>query len=96
MTDLDYLLSPLHCNKHKIILCGNFNESIGDSTNGLDFLIAKYSLTNISQHQHGPHDESTYARGTKCLNYIFASQNVLPATQQSAILPLNYVIASDH
>ena len=64
--------------------------------NELDLLITKYNLVDVVQYQHGPHNLSTYSRGNKCLDYIFVSQNILPSIQQSAILPFNYAISSDH
>ena len=82
-----------HSKGHKLILCVDFNETIGDRTNGIDYLVAKYSLTDVIQDQYGPHNQSTYARGNKCLDYIFVSQNVLSSIQQSAVLLLNYVIS---
>ena len=94
--DLDKVISVFHSNHHKIILCGDFNESIGDNIHGLDSIITKYNLTDAIQHQHGHHTVSTYSRGNKCLDYIFVSQNILPSIQQSAILPFNYVVSSDH
>ena len=94
--DLNDLLHTFHCKQHKIILCGDFNESIGDNMHGLDLIITKYNLVDAIQYQHGPHNLSTYSRGNKCLDYIFVSQNVTSSIQQSAILPFNYVILSDH
>ena len=94
--DLDKTIAPLHSKGQKLILHGDFNESIGDKANGIDYIITKYNLVDTIQYKHGQHNESTYSRGNKCLDYIFVSQNVLPSIQQSAILPLNYVVSSDH
>ena len=94
--DLDKTILPFHSKGHKLILCGDFNEAIGDNMNGIDYIITKYNLVDAIQYQHGHHNETTYSRGHKCLDYIFVSTNVVPSIQQSAILPLNYVISSDH
>ena len=94
--DLDTTISSYHSRGHKLILCGDFTESIGDNEHGIDLIITKYNLTDVIQYQHGQHQQSTYSRGNKCLDYILVSQNVLPAIQQSAILPFDYVMSSDH
>ena len=93
---LRQILSNLQSKQHMIVLCGDFNESIGDDINGLDSLITKHNLTDAVQHLRGSYDCSTYARGSKCLDFIFTSQNVTNSIKQAAILHFNYVISSNH
>ena len=94
--DLDKLLKSLTSQNHSIVLAGDFNESIGDDPNALDAIIIKYNLTDAVNHLHGSHEIPTYSRGTKRLDYIFLSHDLLPAISQSGILPFDSIIPSDH
>lgn len=77
--DLDKLLKSLTSQNHSIVLAGDFNESIGDDPNALDAIIIKYNLMDAVNHLHGSHEIPTYSRGTKRLDYIFLSHDLLPA-----------------
>ena len=96
VSDLDHLLTKLRTSGHSIILAGDFNTSIGDNPHGIDRILNKHSLIDTIRHLHGDYTCSTYSRGRKCIDYIFASTDLLPALQRSGITPLEAITASDH
>ena len=89
-------MTDLRLKNHSSILAGDFNDSIGDDTSNIDPIIIKHNLTDSIAHRHGPYNTTTYSRGSKCLDYIFVSQDLLPLIQQSGILPFDCIFNSDH
>ena len=59
-------------------------------------ILNKHSLVDSIQYLHGQYKCSTYARGTKCIDYIFISTDILPALKRGGIPPIESVISSDH
>ena len=94
--DLDKLISSLTANNNSIILAGDFNTMVSDDITGLQRIITKFSLADCVQHLHGNYTCSTYSRGSKCLDYIFASRTILPAITQAGIPQLGTIVDSDH
>ena len=45
---------------------------------------------------HGPYTIVTYSCGTKGLNYIFITPDLVPSIQQCDILPFDSIFTSDH
>ena len=96
ITDLDKTLSQLRNKGHSIVLAGDFNTTVGEQPFGLDMILNKYSLIDSIQYLHGEYECSTYARGTKCIDYIFASTDLLPAIKGGGIPLLDAITSSDH
>ena len=94
--DLDHTLSTLTNQGNLIILSGDFNCTIGEDPTGLDRLLIKYRLIDPIQHHHGPYHCPTYARGSKCIDYILVSHALLPAIQRSGIMPFDSITNLDH
>ena len=59
-------------------------------------LLHKHSLVDSIRHLHGNYNCSTYARGHKCIDYIFATTDILPMIKRGGIPPLDAVTSSDH
>ena len=93
--DLDAVLTTLRSQNHSIILAGDFNESIGDD-DCLDRLITKHNLCNSIACRPGPYTTTTYSRGSKCLDYIFITPDLVPSIRQCGILPVDSIFTSDH
>ena len=94
--DLDTVLTSLRNSGNSIVLAGDFNESLGDDAHGLDRIVIKHQLTDSVAHRHGPYTTTTYSRGSKCLDYIFVSHDLLPSVQRCGILPFDEIFTSDH
>jgi hypothetical protein len=76
---------------------GDFNKVIGLDLNGMAKVIQKSHLTDIQTYCHGIDcEESAYSRGTNWVNYIFASERLLPHVYQQGCEPFNARIFSDH
>ena len=93
--DLDTVLSTLRRNGNSIVLAGDFNESLGDG-DGLDRIVIKHGLLDCIAHRHGPYTTTTYSRGSKCLDYIFVSDDIASSIQRCGILPFDEIFTSDH
>jgi hypothetical protein len=65
--DLDNFLSTHHAAGTEILLMGDFNETLGDSIQGLDAIINKYSLLDLLPYHHHSqllnHDRIRHLRG---------------------------------
>ena len=93
--DLDHLIHQLTQNGNQIILAGDFNDDFSDP-NGIQRLAIKYSLIDSVEYLHGPYSCTSYARGTKCLDYILLSQSLAPSLRQAGLPAFNTIINSDH
>ena len=80
-----------------VIIGGDFNENLGDTIDGLAQLVSNSNLTDVHAHFHGTADEpATFVRGTKRLDYVFATEDVLPFIYSSGIEPFFSTVHSDH
>jgi hypothetical protein len=95
--DLDAFLEPHYAKGTEILLIGDFNETLGDSLQGLDSIVDKYGLLDLMPYHHGLDGElETYARGTKRLDYALGTQELAESIVRIGITPYNFVITSDH
>jgi hypothetical protein len=95
--DFDQFLAPHYDAGTEILLMGDFNESIGESLQGLNAVINKYGLLDILPYHHGIEGEvETYSRGTKIIDYAFGSQTINESVVQIGYTPCNFVVTSDH
>ena len=95
--DLDHQIEEWRDQGYEIILSGDLNEELGADIYGFVQISAKWDLVEIIQHYHGIAVEPpTYARGTKRLNYVFCTPNLLASVTRSGILPYSEVIESTH
>jgi hypothetical protein len=63
---------------YKILLSGDFNEVLGADVNGFTRISAKWNLLEIIQHfSETDGQPPTYTRGTRRLDYIFCTSNLL-------------------
>jgi hypothetical protein len=96
-SDLDDFLTPLQTAGDEYILMGDLNEQLGDSTSGMNAIIAKFGLVDPTASQHGLDGAiPTYRRSNNRLDYIMISHGLAETIWQSGILPFNCIISSDH
>jgi endonuclease/exonuclease/phosphatase family metal-dependent hydrolase len=88
ITDLTTEINMWKSEGAHIILGGDFNESMGDTMDGLAQLASTCKLNDTHGLFHDVTDEpATYVRGRKRLDYILASDGVLPFIRSCGIKP---------
>ena len=78
---------------------GDLNEVVGLDPHGAGFskLTSEFDLVDVMAHFHPIKNEvATYARGTKRLDYIVCTPNLLSAVTSCGIEPFKEHILSDH
>jgi hypothetical protein len=96
-TNLDAFLTPLQAAGDELIVMGDLNEQLGDSTSGMNAVVAKFGLVDSTAYHHGIEGEiPTYSRSNSRLDYILCSHGLAPSIWRCGILPFNFVISSDH
>ena len=97
MFDIIHLLRPYKQSNADIIIMGDFNETIGSTTNGLTQVLVEYNLTDVQAYRHGlENEQSTYARGPNRVDYILVSERILNHVVRQGWEPFNARIFSDH
>jgi hypothetical protein len=81
-----------------VVVMGDFNEVIGDQTQGLTKLCSECHLKDVifERHGYGTRDFNTYARGTTCIDYILMDEALTGSVKACGYLPFHFTILSDH
>jgi endonuclease/exonuclease/phosphatase family metal-dependent hydrolase len=79
-----------------IILTGDFNEVVGDESNGMAKVLLAGNPTDVHSNQHGTVDITTYTRGTRRLDYVFVTPRLVDHIVRSRYESFHARIASDH
>jgi hypothetical protein len=75
----------------------NANEEISSKPGGIGQILAQNGLFDILANQHITEKyPPTYARGSKRIDYIFATESVQTHCKSSGILPMHHGYPSDH
>ena len=97
IADFASYLRTLKSPDSAFIIMGDFNEVVGMNSAGFSKITAEFDLVDIMSHFHPIANEvPTYARGTKRLDYVFCTSNVLSSVTSCGIEPFNQNILSDH
>jgi hypothetical protein len=96
ISDLTELVMKARKADKDIILTGDFNELVGDDTNGMAKVLSAGGLTDVHSHQHGTVDISTYTRGSKRLDYVFVTPRLVDHILRSGYESFHARITSDH
>ena len=95
--DLDAFLTPLQAAGDELLVMGDLNEQLGDSTSGMNAVVAKFGLIDSTSYHHGIEGEvATYSRSSNRLDYILCTHAIAPSIWRCGVLPFNFVISSDH
>jgi endonuclease/exonuclease/phosphatase family metal-dependent hydrolase len=94
--DLIELIAEAKKEDKDIILTGDFNELVGDDSNGMTKVLSAGCLTDAHGYQHGIVDITTYTRGIKQLDYVFVTPQLVDHILRSGYEPFHARIASDH
>jgi hypothetical protein len=75
----------------------NANEDVGSTPGGMSLVISLVGLFDLIQVRHQTERyPNTFVRGTKCIDFIFGTENVKQHCVASGILPFGYGYPSDH
>ena len=97
LDDLSRYMDTIKSDDTEIILMGDLNEVVGFDGSGFSKITSAHDLVDIMAHFHPIADEvATYSRGTKRLDYIFCTPNLLSSIISSGVEPFNEHIHSDH
>ncbi len=95
--DLDAFLTPLQEAGDELLIMGDLNEHLGDTTSGMNAVVAKFGLVDSTSYHHGLEGEvATYNRSKNRLDYILCTNDLAPSIWRCGVLPFNFVISSDH
>jgi hypothetical protein len=96
-SNLEAFLSKWKQLQYEIIIMIDANETIGDKPGGLAPIFNRIGLTDLIYNQHHIEDNvNTYARGSKCINYILGTQKVQDYCVHSGMLPFGVGYQSNH
>ncbi|KAI2498326.1 hypothetical protein MHU86_16196 [Fragilaria crotonensis] len=94
--DLCSCLQQCRENNEEILLLGDFNESIGMDPDAMQKILDDNNLADIMKRKHGGPLPPTYARGHKCLDYAFATPNIINSVTKAGYEAFNAKYSTDH
>ena len=95
--DLMEVIKKCQANNEWIIMGGDFNEVLGDDENGLTKIVQVCKLTDVVHHMHGQQPNfRTYDKGSKVIDYVLVSEEVLDCVVEAGYLPFQFRMESDH
>ena len=97
LVDLENEIRKKQNEGHEIIIFGDINDEVRDSTRVKEFL-ESCDLINVMTEKHPNHIlPTTYDRGSKCLDLMGMSKSIDPrAIHKCGILPFYHGMPSDH
>ena len=96
ITDLTKEIKEWRQQGKEVILMLDANERMGAEKKGIEWLANECGLTDIHTARHGDDNMSTYARGTKKIDFILASQKPAEAVTRCGFTAFYDGIHSDH
>jgi len=94
--DLSDYITELKNSGHLILLMGDFNEVLGDNPAGIETVAQAGGLQDLLANRIGRTDFSTFIRGSKRIDFILASPEVVAACTAAGYDPYNFRFQGDH
>jgi endonuclease/exonuclease/phosphatase family metal-dependent hydrolase/vacuolar-type H+-ATPase subunit H len=95
--DLQNFIKQIQAEGEEVILAGDFNDDITLPQSGMHQLATTCCLVDLFSIRLGTTNSPiTYQRGSKRLDYILISPNLLPMVQAAGYDPFGYRLPSDH
>jgi exonuclease III len=94
--DLKTYLQQCRHRGEELILVGDFNEAIGEEADGMISLVQGLGLIDLMGARHNTSLPTTYARGRRCIDYGFATENVRAALEKCGYESFSHRFHSDH
>jgi hypothetical protein len=79
-----------------IILGGDFNVDISIGTHGMSTRVQDCQLVGPIYYNHGLSNFNTHSRGSKCIDYIVVSEDLLDSITSCGYQPFSELVYSDH
>jgi hypothetical protein len=79
-----------------MILLGDFNEALGDESDGISKICGELDMVDIMHSLHDSRMVATYARGRKRLDYALVTPRTAQTIISGSYEPFNHRFASDH
>jgi hypothetical protein len=95
--DLSQFLQEERSQGDEIILVGDFNKKLGGHNNGIELIAGETGLINMMSHKHSTsRPPATYARGSQCIDYGFATPHVVQVLSKCGYEAFNARFLTDH
>jgi len=97
LQDLQEHITTYQSETTGFIVLMDANESLTTKHSALESWSQQVSLTDVHMQLHDHTTEiPTYIRGTKRIDYVFVSHNILPYVNRSGVLPYHFLKNNDH
>ena len=96
--DLISFVKQCQANGDRICVGGDFNETLGDTQDGLTKLCTECHLLDVVQLRHNTdsHTFNTWIRGSKCIDYILMDEYLAPSVVACGYTPFLWRTTGDH
>ena len=97
-TDLVTFVRRCQQNNELVCVGGDFNETLGDETDGLSKLMSQCGLRDVQTSLYGidTHSFNTHKRGSKCIDYILMDPELMDSVEACGYEPFRVRILGDH
>jgi hypothetical protein len=95
-SDLTTFLRHQRQDGDKLILLGDFNEALGDKSDGISKICGELDMVDIRHTLHNSRTVATYARGRKRLDCALVTPRTAHTITSGGYEPFNHCFASDH
>ena len=94
--DLRSFLQQCQSQGEEIILVGDFNETLGEDTDGIATIANSCGLGNIMSARHSRQPPATFAGGRQCIDYGFESFHVIQSIRKCGYEQFSARFPTDH
>ena len=94
--DLVNFVKDCQNNGDKVIVVGDFNETIGGTGGGMTRLCSDCGLKDPVFEMHGHTGFNTHLTGTTCIDCVLLDPDLLPSVQACGYEPFGARVSSDH
>ena len=96
IADLCQLITNQHSQGNDVLLAGDYNEEFDITCDRITKMCSNFQLVNIMFHLTGQDDFTTYAHGSKRIDYILCDAWVSNASLQGCYELFQYRLKGDH
>ena len=96
LAELATFITAAEANGDKVILSIDANEAMDLHSSALPEFLSQTTLVDTIEHAHGDMAPKTYLRGHRRIDFVFASESLLPHLRRSGHLGILDAIPSDH
>ena len=96
--DLINFVKECQRNEETVVVGGDFNATLGETTSGLTRLCSQCNLVDVNHERHGLDTSlfNTHQEGSKCIDYILVDPALLHSVRACGYEQFNMRFVSDH